>query len=173
VQVKKIIIEFVSANPTGPLHVGHGRQGALGDAMSSLFDAQGYEVTREFYYNDAGVQIATLANSVQARAKGLKPGLAGWPESAYNGDYIQDIANDFLARKTVSASDGLPVTASGNDRRYRIDPRVRRRVPAPRTGSGSAGIRRQVRQLLSGILAVQRRQGHRDRRCADQGRQDL
>jgi arginyl-tRNA synthetase len=111
---KKVIIEFVSANPTGPLHVGHGRQGALGDAMSSLFDAQGYAVTREFYYNDAGVQIATLATSVQARAQGLKPGLAGWPESAYNGDYIQDIANDFLAQKTVSASDGLPVTASGN-----------------------------------------------------------
>ncbi len=111
---KKVIIEFVSANPTGPLHVGHGRQGALGDAMSSLFDAQGYAVTREFYYNDAGVQIATLATSVQARAKGLKPGVAGWPESAYNGDYIQDIANDFLAKKTVSASDGLPVTASGN-----------------------------------------------------------
>ncbi|MFJ7567853.1 arginine--tRNA ligase [Herminiimonas sp. NPDC097707] len=111
---KKVIIEFVSANPTGPLHVGHGRQGALGDAMSSLFDAQGYAVTREFYYNDAGVQIATLATSVQARAKGLKPGVEGWPESAYNGDYIQDIANDFLAQKTVSASDGLPVTASGN-----------------------------------------------------------
>ena len=111
---KKVIIEFVSANPTGPLHVGHGRQGALGDAMSSLFDAQGYAVTREFYYNDAGVQIATLATSVQARAKGLKPGVEGWPESAYNGDYIQDIANDFLAKKTVSASDGLPVTASGN-----------------------------------------------------------
>lgn len=111
---KKVIIEFVSANPTGPLHVGHGRQGALGDAMSSLFDAQGYDVTREFYYNDAGVQIATLATSVQARAKGLKPGVEGWPESAYNGDYIQDIANDFIAKKTVSASDGLPVTASGN-----------------------------------------------------------
>ena len=111
---KKVIIEFVSANPTGPLHVGHGRQGALGDAMSSLFDAQGYAVTREFYYNDAGVQIATLATSVQARAKGLKPGVDGWPESAYNGDYIQDIANDFLAKKTVAASDGLPVTASGN-----------------------------------------------------------
>ncbi len=111
---KKVIIEFVSANPTGPLHVGHGRQGALGDAMSSLFDAQGYAVTREFYYNDAGVQIATLATSVQARAKGLKPGVEGWPESAYNGDYIQDIANDFIAKKTVSASDGVPVTASGN-----------------------------------------------------------
>ena len=110
---KKIIVEFVSANPTGPLHVGHGRQGALGDALSSLFQAQGYDVTREFYYNDAGVQIATLATSVQARANGLRPGDAGWPESAYNGDYIQDIANDFLAKKTVAASDGEPVTASG------------------------------------------------------------
>lgn len=111
---KKVIIEFVSANPTGPLHVGHGRQAALGDALSSLFDAQGYAVTREFYYNDAGVQIATLAASVQARARGFKPGDAEWPESAYNGDYIADIAADFLARKTVSASDSAPVTASGN-----------------------------------------------------------
>jgi len=110
----KVVIEFVSANPTGPLHVGHGRQGALGDALAALFDSQGYAVTREFYYNDAGVQIATLANSVQARAKGLKPGDALWPESAYNGDYIADIAADYLAGKTVSASDGLPATASGD-----------------------------------------------------------
>ena len=108
------IIEFVSANPTRPLHVGHGRQAALGDALSSLFEAQGHDVTREFYYNDAGVQIATLATSVQARAKGFKPGDAEWPESAYNGDYIADIASDFLAKKTVSASDGEPATASGN-----------------------------------------------------------
>lgn len=108
------IIEFVSANPTGPLHVGHGRQAALGDALSALFESQGHEVTREFYYNDAGVQIATLANSVQARARGFKPGDAEWPESAYNGDYIQDIADDFLAKKTVSASDGEPTTASGD-----------------------------------------------------------
>ena len=111
---KQVIIEFVSANPTGPLHVGHGRQAALGDAMAALFDAQGFAVTREFYYNDAGVQIATLANSVQARARGIKPGDAAWPESAYNGDYIQDIANDYLLGKTVSASNGEPVTASGN-----------------------------------------------------------
>ncbi|RNF29463.1 arginine--tRNA ligase [Massilia aurea] len=108
------IIEFVSANPTGPLHVGHGRQAALGDALSSLFESQGIEVTREFYYNDAGVQIATLATSVQARARGFKPGEAEWPESAYNGDYIADIAADFLAKKTVSASDGAPATASGD-----------------------------------------------------------
>ena len=111
---KNVIIEFVSANPTGPLHVGHGRQAALGDALASLFDAQGFDVTREFYYNDAGVQIATLAASVQARAKGFKPGDAGWPESAYNGDYIAEIAADFMAGKTVSASDSAPVTGSGN-----------------------------------------------------------
>jgi arginyl-tRNA synthetase len=109
-----VIIEFVSANPTGPLHVGHGRQAALGDALSSLFNSQGHDVTREFYYNDAGVQILTLANSVQARARGFRPGDIEWPESAYNGDYIQDIADDFLAKKTVAASDGQPATASGD-----------------------------------------------------------
>ena len=111
---KKVLVEFVSANPTGPLHVGHGRQGALGDSLSALLEVQGYDVLREFYYNDAGVQIATLATSVQARARGFKPGDAQWPESAYNGDYIADIARDFLDKKTVSASDGEPVTASGD-----------------------------------------------------------
>ena len=111
---RKVLVEFVSANPTGPLHVGHGRQGALGDAISALLEAQGYQVQREFYYNDAGVQIATLANSVQARALGKKPGDADWPESAYNGDYIADIAADFVAKKTVSAANGDPVTASGD-----------------------------------------------------------
>jgi arginyl-tRNA synthetase len=111
---KNVIIEFVSANPTGPLHVGHGRQAALGDALSSLFESQGYAVTREFYYNDAGVQIATLASSTQARIKGLKPGDAAWPDKSYEGNYIADIAADFMAKKTVSASDSAPVTASGD-----------------------------------------------------------
>ncbi len=110
---RKVLVEFVSANPTGPLHVGHGRQAALGDAICNLFAAQGREVVREFYYNDAGVQIATLAASVQARLRGLKPGDAAWPESAYNGDYIADIAQDFLARKTVAADD-RSFTASGD-----------------------------------------------------------
>jgi arginyl-tRNA synthetase len=109
----KVLIEFVSANPTGPLHVGHGRQGALGDALAAVYESQGYAVTREFYYNDAGVQIANLALSVQARAQGFKPGDEAWPASAYNGDYIADIAADFLAQKTVAASDGAPVTGSG------------------------------------------------------------
>ena len=111
---KKVILEFVSANPTGPLHVGHGRQAALGDALSSLFDAQGFDVMREYYYNDAGVQIATLAASVQARAKGFKPGEAMWPEAAYNGDYIAEIAADFMACKTACASDSTPATGNGN-----------------------------------------------------------
>jgi arginyl-tRNA synthetase len=110
---RKMMVEFVSANPTGPLHVGHGRQAALGDAICNLYATQGWNVHREFYYNDAGVQIATLANSTQLRARGLKPGDAGWPEAAYNGDYIADIAADFLARKTVKADD-REFTASGD-----------------------------------------------------------
>ena len=109
----RILVEFVSANPTGPLHVGHARQAALGDAICNLFETQGWQVSREFYYNDAGVQIATLAASVQARLRGLKPGDAQWPASAYNGDYIADIATDFLARKTVAADD-RSFTASGD-----------------------------------------------------------
>ena len=113
-QHQQVLLEFVSANPTGPLHVGHGRQAALGDALGALLNTQGYKVTREFYYNDAGVQIQNLTLSVQARAKGYKPGDAGWPEAAYNGDYIADIAADFLAGKTVRAKDGVPATASGH-----------------------------------------------------------
>jgi len=110
---KRTVVEFVSANPTGPLHVGHGRQAALGDALAALLLSQGYEVSREFYYNDAGVQIQNLALSVQARANGISPGEPGWPESAYNGEYIAEIAKDFLAKDTVHALDGAPVRASG------------------------------------------------------------
>ena len=93
--VTSAMIEFVSANPTGPLHVGHGRQAALGDALANLLATQGIKVHREFYYNDAGVQIANLALSVQARLNGLKPGDAAWPEQAYNGEYIAEIAAAF------------------------------------------------------------------------------
>jgi arginyl-tRNA synthetase len=114
---QSLLVEFVSANPTGPLHVGHGRQAALGDAICNLFATQGWRVHREFYYNDAGVQIGTLATSTQLRAQGVKPGDAGWPSgenaAAYNGEYIQDIANDFLAKKTVHADDRA-FTASGD-----------------------------------------------------------
>jgi arginyl-tRNA synthetase len=93
--VASAMIEFVSANPTGPLHVGHGRQAALGDALANLLATQGIKVHREFYYNDAGVQIANLALSVQARLNGLKPGDPKWPEQAYNGEYIAEIAAAF------------------------------------------------------------------------------
>ncbi len=110
---ERTVVEFVSANPTGPLHVGHGRQAALGDALAALLQSQGYEVSREFYYNDAGVQIQNLALSVQARARGIAPGAAGWPEAAYNGEYIAEIAADFMAKKTVQALDGESVKANG------------------------------------------------------------
>lgn len=120
-RTEKLLVEFVSANPTGPLHVGHGRQAALGDALCNLFSTQGWDVHREFYYNDAGVQIQTLTNSTQLRAKGFKPGDDCWPvdpenpasKAFYNGDYIQDIANDFLAKKTVKADD-REFTANGD-----------------------------------------------------------
>ncbi|WP_284618183.1 arginine--tRNA ligase [Aquabacterium humicola] len=110
---RKLMVEFVSANPTGPLHIGHGRNAALGDSICRLYEAQGWQVQREFYYNDAGVQIANLALSVQARLQGHKPGDAEWPDAAYNGEYIADIAADFLAKKTVHADD-REFTASGD-----------------------------------------------------------
>jgi arginyl-tRNA synthetase len=91
-------VEFVSANPTGPLHVGHGRQAALGDAIAALLESQGHKVTREFYYNDGGAQIDKLTWSVQARARGLKPGEPGWPEEGYAGEYIEDIAREFKGK---------------------------------------------------------------------------
>ena len=95
---RTILIEFVSANPTGPLHVGHGRQAALGDAISSLLEAQSWKVTREFYYNDAGVQIDNLALSVQARAREQLGEAVVFPESGYHGEYIREIAADYLAQ---------------------------------------------------------------------------
>ena len=121
----KVLVEFVSANPTGPLHVGHGRQAALGDAICNLLASQGLQVTREFYYNDAGVQIDTLTKSTQLRARGFKPGDDCWPTDAdnplaknfYNGDYINDIAQAFLNRETVKADD-REFTANGDVEDY-------------------------------------------------------
>jgi len=102
---KKAQVEFVSANPTGPLHVGHGRGAAVGDTLARLLEATGWDVSREFYYNDAGAQIANLALSTQARAKGVEPDQAGWPADGYRGDYIKDVARDYLAGATVHADD--------------------------------------------------------------------
>ena len=118
---QRVLVEFVSANPTGPLHVGHGRQAALGDAICNLLETQGLDVYREFYYNDAGVQIDTLAKSTHLRAQGFKPGDDCWPtdpdnlasKAFYNGEYIADIAADYLAKKTVAADD-RSFTASGD-----------------------------------------------------------
>ena len=106
-------VEYVSANPTGPLHVGHGRAAAIGDCIARVLDANGWNVKREFYYNDAGVQIDNLARSTQARARGLKPGDADWPAEAYNGDYIQDVADAYLRGDTVEI-EGHAVTGAGD-----------------------------------------------------------
>ena len=103
----RAMVEFVSANPTGPLHVGHGRQAALGDAIANLLATQGVAVHREFYYNDAGVQITNLAASVHARLSGLKPSDASWPEQTYNGDYIAEIAQAYKASPECNGIDDL------------------------------------------------------------------
>ncbi len=92
---ESVMVEFVSANPTGPLHVGHGRQAAIGDALAALLEAQGDKVSREFYYNDAGAQIQNLALSVQARRRGVKPGDPGWPQDGYAGEYIEEIGRAY------------------------------------------------------------------------------
>ncbi|HET7729731.1 MAG TPA: arginine--tRNA ligase [Usitatibacter sp.] len=94
---RRIMVEFVSANPTGPLHVGHGRQAALGDVISTLLQWQGWRVTREFYYNDAGNQIANLATSVQARIKESRGEAVEMPKDGYHGDYIREIAREYVA----------------------------------------------------------------------------
>ena len=109
----RVVVEFVSANPTGPLHVGHGRGAAVGDSLCRLLEAAGWSVTREFYYNDAGVQIDNLIRSVQARAHGIKPGHHDWPERGYCGEYITDVANSYLARETIHADD-REITGSGD-----------------------------------------------------------
>ena len=112
-QNQKVQVEFVSANPTGPLHVGHGRGAAVGDCLSRLLAANGWDVTREFYYNDAGAQIDNLTISVQARLQGIATDDARFPENGYRGDYIIDIANAFMAKETIVADD-MQVTATGD-----------------------------------------------------------
>lgn len=110
---QKVQVEFVSANPTGPLHVGHGRGAAIGDSLGRLLEATGWTVQREFYYNDAGQQINNLALSVQARAQGRDPTHKDWPTDGYQGGYIEDVAAAYVACETVHAAD-REITAAGD-----------------------------------------------------------
>lgn len=118
---KSVIVEYVSANPTGPLHVGHARQAALGDALSNVLASQGWRIHREYYYNDTGVQIETLTKSTQLRVFGFKPGDDCWPvdpsdpasKAFYNGEYVADIAQAYLAKESVVA-DGVAIMATGD-----------------------------------------------------------
>ena len=102
---RKVQVEYVSANPTGPLHVGHGRGAAVGDSICRLLQATGWDVTREFYYNDAGQQISNLALSVQARCRGVGPEDPGWPADGYRGDYIEEVAQAYLRGDRIDATD--------------------------------------------------------------------
>ena len=97
-------VEFVSANPTGPLHVGHGRQAALGDAIATVLEWTGWNVTREFYYNDAGAQIENLAASVRARIDEIHGAGGEIPEGGYHGEYIRELAEKFLATHNVAGA---------------------------------------------------------------------
>jgi arginyl-tRNA synthetase len=108
-------VEYVSANPTGPLHVGHGRAAVIGDCIARVLAGNGWDVMREFYYNDAGVQINNLAISVQARALGKTPDDEGWPEDGYRGDYINDVAQAYLRGDTVEFEDHVVTGAKDPD----------------------------------------------------------
>ena len=146
---EKVQVEFVSANPTGPLHVGHGRQAALGDALAALLESQGHAVTREFYYNDAGAQIQNLALSVQARAQGHR-------------------ARRRRAGRRTAMPASTSRTSPRNFARKRsgrsgCDPQVRGGLPAQGAGRRPAGVRREVRRLLPRVEPVHRRQGRRGR----------
>ncbi len=112
-QGQKVQVEFVSANPTGPLHVGHGRGAAIGDAIARLLKFSGWQVTREFYYNDAGVQIDNLTRSVKARCLKIAPEHEDFPEDSYRGEYIADIANAYLNKMSLECQ-GIIIQATGN-----------------------------------------------------------
>ena len=115
-QGRRVQVEYVSANPTGPLHVGHGRGAAVGDCICRLLEATGWAVTREFYYNDAGQQINNLALSVQARCRGMQPDDPDWPADGYRGDYIHDVAQAYLRGDRVDASDQHVAGSADPDR---------------------------------------------------------
>ena len=109
-QGQPVMVEFVSANPTGPLHVGHGRQAALGDAIAALLESQGWRVTREFYYNDAGAQIRNLGLSVQARVREKLGMPAEFPADGYHGEYVREIADNYLAAGNKDGEDLEAIT---------------------------------------------------------------
>ena len=148
-------VEYVSANPTGPLHVGHGRAAAIGDCIARVLAANGWSVRREFYYNDAGAQIDNLARSVQARALGRTPDDAGWPEDGYRGDYIVDVAQAYLRGDTVDFEDHA-VTGARDPadldaiRRFRALPEKRQQEGEGQRGVLHRAIRHDRSQVVRG-----------------------
>jgi arginyl-tRNA synthetase len=105
---RKVQVEFVSANPTGPLHVGHGRGAAVGDALANILKAAGYQVSKEYYINDAGRQVLTLGESVRLRMEELKGKAIEFPQDFYKGEYIKDIAAEYLEKYGTADAPGAP-----------------------------------------------------------------
>ena len=165
-RARPVMVEFVSANPTGPLHVGHARQAALGDAICNLFETQGWQVTREFYYNDAGrpdrdARRASVAGRVSTASSRATP---GWPAVGLQ----RRLHRRHRRRLPRPARPCGPTTARSPrraTRRPRRHPRVRGRLPAPRAGPRPAGVRRALRPLLPRVEPVRERPGRR-RPCA-------
>ncbi len=149
----KVNVEFVSANPTGPLHVGHGRGAALGDAIASLLEWTGHAVTREFYVNDAGVQIDKAAQSLWARIRQEAGYQAEVPEGGYHGEYVKENARGVLEREGRAFAD-LPEEEAL--RRCRLADRPN---SAGRTGPRLGAVRRQVRRYQLGAERLRFRRG--------------
>ncbi len=150
----KILLEFVSANPTGPLHVGHGRHAAYGATVGNLLEAAGYPVTREYYVNDAGRQMDILGVSVWLRMLEARGVEVPFPSAGYRGDYIRDIAADIgpEAAGNIDAAafaDGLPEDAPAGDKEARIDALIAK----ARASLGEDGFDRIRQQALEAILA--------------------
>ena len=117
---QKVMVEFVSANPTGPLHLGHGRGAALGDTLSRILRFCGYEVGREFYINDAGQQVQLLGESIYSRWRQMNDPDYPFPENGYHGDYVLELARDISAQydlKAMPRNEAIELCASEGKKR--------------------------------------------------------
>lgn len=150
---QSVLLEYVSANPTGPLHLGHARQAALGDVLSRMLKSQGWSVTREFYYNDAGVQIYNLAISVQARAKELQGENIVFPEDGYHGSISPISLKITWLKKIFRRSTAASLQAPETRMTSRISA-LTRLPTSEMSNTATLSARRLFRQLLSRKLSL-------------------
>ena len=163
-QGEHVMVEFVSANPTGPLTIGHGRNAVLGDCIARLLEATGYKVTREYYFNDAGRQMRVLAQSLRARYLQLLGDAAELPEEGYQGEYLVEIARALVEQ----VGDGVARRAGGR----RSAARAVEAIFADIEGT-LAQSRRALRRLLQRAHAVRAQARRGDARRPARARADL